>query len=72
MPRAKSNKTKATAKVEVEEVVSNGPAGVNETTGEPITREGFIAYMENMKENEPKKFAKKEAELNKKLEAISE
>lgn len=70
MPRAKAKK-----EVNVENTnseIAGSPLGFNETKGEPITREGFIAYMENMKENEPRKFAKKEAELNKKLEALSE
>ena len=67
MPRAKKEK------VEVEEVVqTTGPAGFNETTGEKITKASFKAYIENMKENEPKKYAKKKDELERKLAAIEE
>lgn len=53
-------------------VQSSGPKGFNETTGEKLTRESFVAYMENMKENEPEKFAKKKDELEKKLSELSE
>lgn len=64
MTRAKKTKTE---KVEVEEIVASGPAGFNETTGEPLTKESLIAYIEDMKENNPKKYAKKKDELEKRL-----
>jgi formylmethanofuran dehydrogenase subunit D len=67
MPRAKK------VKVVVEEAtVSTGPLGFKETTGEKLTKESFIAYIENMKANEPTKYAKKKGELEKKLAELSE
>lgn len=69
MPRAKKTKVE---NVETEIVESTGPAGFNETTGEKLTVESFTAYIENMKENEPKKYAKKRLELEKKLAELSE
>lgn len=69
MPRAK--KAKVDEVVE-DVIVSEGPAGFNETTGEKLTKESFTAYIENMKENEPKKYAKKKEELEKKLAQLSE
>lgn len=63
MPRAKAKKTEV-----IEETnVSNGPKGFNETTGSALTVESFTAYIENMKENEPEKYAKKKDELERKL-----
>lgn len=61
MPRAKKEK------VVEETIVSKGPLGFNETTGEKLTKESFTAYIENMKENEPTKYAKKKDELERKL-----
>lgn len=66
MPRAKKTK------VVEETIVSKSPLGFNETTGEKLTKESFIAYIENMKENEPTKYAKKKDELERKLAELSE
>ena len=67
MPRAKAKK----AEVIEETTVSNGPKGFNETTGEALTVETFTAYIENMKENEPEKYAKKKDELERKLSELN-
>lgn len=72
MPRARRATAKQIAEVVDEVVGSSGPAGFNETTGEKLTVESFTAYIENMKENEPKKYAKKRLELEKKLSELSE
>jgi hypothetical protein len=72
MPRAKANKTKSTEDVEVGQVASTGPKGFVETTGEKLTKESFTTYIENMKANEPEKYAKKKGELEKKLAELSE
>lgn len=69
MPRAKTTKTK---NVETDEVVNSNPPGFNETTGQALTVESFTAYIENMKENDPKKYAKKKDELERKLSELSE
>ncbi len=60
MPRAKKEKV-------VEQIASAGPKGFVETKGAKLTKESFEAYIENMKENEPTKYAKKKDELEKKL-----
>jgi hypothetical protein len=71
MPRAK--KEKVVAEVEqIEQVTSTGPKGFVETTGAKPTKESFEAYIENMKENEPEKYAKKKNELERKLAELSE
>lgn len=67
MPRAKAKKTEVTETA----TVSNGPKGFNETTGEALTVETFTAYIENMKENEPQKYAKKKDELERKLAELN-
>lgn len=72
MPRAKSNKTKSTENVGVESVESKGPKGFNETTGQKLTIESFTAYIENMKENEPEKYAENKDGLERKLSELSE
>lgn len=70
MPRAKTTKTTKTKNVETDEVVNSNPPGFNETTGQALTVESFTAYIENMKENDPKKYAKKKDELEKKLSEL--
>ena len=70
MPIATKSK-KVEVETETNAVVNAGPKGFNETTGKPLTKESFEAYIENMKENEPEKYAKKKDELEKKLAELS-
>lgn len=70
MPRKKIVVDEEVSETAQEAITSTGPKGFNETVGEKLTVESFTAYMKNMEENEPEKFAKKKAELEKKLSEL--